>query len=141
MSTADNKKLMQDIMAALANGDGRPFRDAMADDFVWIFPGRSVWSGAWRGKEAVRKELMAQLFAQFDGTYVNHATRFIAEGDYVVVECQGHVTTKNGEIYDNTYCYVCRFESGKLKELTEYMDTALAERVLAPPVHGPGWTA
>jgi len=42
--------------------------------------------------------------------------------------------TRAGARYDNDYCYVCRFDAaGKLVALTEYMDTALAERVLAPP--------
>jgi hypothetical protein len=50
------------------------------------------------------------------------------------VECRGDVATKAGARYDNPYCYVCRFDAaGKLVALTEYMDTALAERVLAPP--------
>jgi hypothetical protein len=43
----------------------------------------------------------------------------------VVVECRGHVTTKSGKPYNNTYCYVCRFADGKLKELTDYLDTEL----------------
>jgi len=42
-----------------------------------------------------------------------------------VVECRGQVTTKSGKPYNNTYCYVCRLQDGKLKELTEYFDTQL----------------
>ena len=61
-------------------------------------------------------------------------SRFVAEDDIVVVECKGDVATKLGARYDNDYCYVCRFdEGGALLELTEYMDTALAERVLSAP--------
>ena len=38
-----------------------------------------------------------------------------------------------GDDYDNHYCYVIRFDAaGRMRELTEYMDTALCERVLAP---------
>jgi ketosteroid isomerase-like protein len=134
MSATENKKVMETVMAALARGDGRPFVDAMAEDFAWTFPGGGVWSGTWKGKERVRKELLGPLFAQFQGRYTNHAIRLVAEDDIVVVECRGEVRTKDGQEYNNAYCYVCRFEGGRLKELTEYMDTALAERVLAPPV-------
>jgi len=82
----------------------------------------------------VRPELFRPLFAQFEGSYRNRASRFVAEDDIVVVECRGDVATKAGARYDNQYCYVCRFDdAGKLVALTEYMDTALAERVLAPP--------
>jgi ketosteroid isomerase-like protein len=81
----------------------------------------------------VREQLFKPLFAQFATPYTNRALRFIAEDDHVVVECRGSVQTVRGEAYNNSYCYVCRFEGGRLRELTEYMDTALAEAVLAPP--------
>jgi len=132
--TQTHKQLMQAIFAELAKGNGRPFLDAMADDFCWRIPGTSAWSRSWEGKQSVRKELFAPLYAQFATQYTNSAQRFVAEGDTVVVECRGQVMTKSGKAYNNTYCYVCRFAEGKLKELVEYMDTALAERVLeAPP--------
>jgi len=134
MSTADNnKQLMQAVFAELERGNGRPFIDAMADDFCWDIPGTSAWSRRFEGKRAVREQLFKPLFAQFATPYTNRALRFIAEGDHVVVECRGSVQTVRGEAYNNSYCYVCRFEGGRLRELTEYMDTALAEAVLAPP--------
>lgn len=129
-----HKARMQAIMAALAQGDRRPFGNAMADDFTWVVPGTNGWSGRYEGKQAVRERLFRPLYRQFTGTYTNHATRFIAEGNMVVVECRGHVMTTSGKPYDNTYCYVCRFgDDGLLHELVEYMDTQLVAEVLAPP--------
>ena len=133
MNAVQNKETMQTIFAELEHGNGKPFVAAMADDFCWEIPGRGAWSRRFEGKQTVRDELFKPLFAQFATTYTNRALRFIAEDDLVVVECRGQVRTVRGEAYDNTYCYVCRFENGRLRELTEYMDTALAEAVLAPP--------
>ena len=133
MSTTANKQLLQHIYAALAEGDRKPFVDALADDFTWIIKGTGPWAGEWRGKAVAREQLFAPLFAQFEGRYTNSASRFIAEGDTVVVECQGNVATKSGQRYDNTYCLIYTLENGKLKQAVEYMDTALAERVLTPP--------
>jgi hypothetical protein len=125
---------MQAIMAALERGDRQPFAAAMAEDFTWVLPGHNAWSGRYEGREAVRERLFRPLFAQFTGTYTNTATRFIAEGDLVVVECRGHVMTRSGKPYANTYCYVCRFGAdGLLHELVEYMDTQLVAEVLEPP--------
>lgn len=131
--TASNKMYMQHIFAELAKGNRRPFAEAMADDFCWIITGSSSWARTYRGKAAVRTELLEPLFAQFAGEYSNSAQRFIAEEDYVVVQCRGNVTTKKGEAYNNSYCYVIRLAGGKMRELTEYMDTALTERVLVAP--------
>jgi ketosteroid isomerase-like protein len=133
-STAQhNKQIVGAIFAALAAGDRRPFADAMSDDFSWTITGHGPWARTWRGKTAVRRDLMAPLFAQFATPYSNRALRLVAEGDTVVVECRGAVTTQAGERYDNHYCYLIEMRDGRMHALTEYMDTALAERVLVAP--------
>jgi ketosteroid isomerase-like protein len=134
--SSDNKQMMQDIFTELARGNGKPFRDSMAEDFCWTIAGCSPWSKTWRGKQQVIDKLLRPLFARFADTYTSEAQRFIAEGDYVVIECRGRVTTKSGKPYHNTYCYVCRLAEGKLQELTEYMDTELAVSALGPPQVG-----
>jgi uncharacterized protein len=133
VTAADNKRLMQQIFAGLSKGDGKPFRDSLADDFRWILTGTTKWSRTYEGKRAVIDELLRPLFAQFADQYTNTAHRFIAEDDYVVVECRGRVTTKSGKPYHNSYCWVCRIADGKLVELTEYMDTALVATALGDP--------
>ncbi len=133
MSASDNKTALQVAFDALAQGDGRPFVDLWADDFSWTITGSTAWSRTYRGKETVLTELMAPLFANFATRYTNTAVRFIAEDDYVVVECRGDVTTKASEPYNNRYCYVCRMADGQLKELTEYLDTELVSKVLKAP--------
>jgi ketosteroid isomerase-like protein/uncharacterized protein YndB with AHSA1/START domain len=133
VTSADNKQLMQNAFEYLARGDGRPFADLMADDFTWTLTGKTAWSREYAGKEAVTEQLLRPLFAQFADRYRNTAQRFIAEGDWVVVQCRGSVETRRGQRYDNEYCYVCRFSGGRLVELTEYLDTELVATVLDPP--------
>ena len=133
MDTASNKRLIETIFIALAQGNRQPFAEAMADDFSWTITGHGPWARSWRGKAEVRGNLMAPLFAQFADTYRNRAQRIVAEGDTVVVECRGEVTTKAGRRYDNHYCYIIEMREGQMRALTEYMDTALAEAVLTAP--------
>jgi len=134
MTTAhDNKQRIEAIYAQLAQGNGRPFVDAMAEDFCWHMIGSTAWSGSYHGKQAVRERLLAPLMAQFADRYTSTAKRIVAEGDTVVVECQGRVTTREGKPYHNRYCMVIRMEDGLMKELTEYLDTALVETALQPP--------
>jgi len=130
MSAAENKQLMQNIFSELSKGNGKPFVESLADDFCWTIIGSTKWSRTYRGKQAVLTDLLRPLFAQFADQYTNTAHRFIAEDDYVVVECRGRVTTKSGAPYNNTYCWVCRVAGGKLQELTEYMDTELVSAAL-----------
>ena len=133
MDTASNKRLIEAIFTALAQGDRHPFAEAMADDFSWTITGHGPWARTWRGKADVRHGLMAPLFAQFADTYRNRAHRIMAEGDMVVVECRGRVMTRAGHRYDNHYCYIIEMREGRMQALTEYMDTALAEAVLVAP--------
>jgi len=133
MTASENKTLIANIMAARSRRDNAPFIAAMADDFVWRIIGSTAWSGEYVGKADVRERLLKPLYEQFTAPSSITPTRILADGDHVVVECHGDATTVSGEHYANTYCFVIRMAEGQMRELTEYMDTALVERVLKPP--------
>jgi uncharacterized protein len=131
--TNANRQRLQQIMAELDKGNGKPFVDAMADDFSWTIPGDTPWSRTYRGKQAVVSELLQPLYAQFVLPYISTTRSILADGDKVVVEFEGKVTTKAGKAYNNRYCYVFRMEGGQMKELMEYLDTALVNSALQAP--------
>jgi len=133
MDATANKRAIEAVFSALADGDGRPLNAAMTDDVVWTVMGSGPWARAYRGKAAVRDELQRPLFANFATRYRCRAERIIAEGDDVVVLASGEVTTKSGAAYHNHYCFVIRMKDGGIAAITEYMDTALVDAVLAPP--------
>jgi ketosteroid isomerase-like protein len=133
MTPTENKTLVENIMQARSRRDHAPLIAAMADDFVWRIIGSTAWSGEYVCKTEVRERLLKPLHQQFAAPSSITASRILADGDHVVVECQGDATTISGERYANTYCFVIRIAEGRLRELTEYMDTALVERVLKPP--------
>lgn len=134
MSAAANKQLLKDVFAEMARGNTTPFRDCLADDISWSFKGSTKRTMTYRGKQAVLRDLLGPIFAQFANQYTSAAERFIADEDFVVVETQGNVMANSGKTYCNKYCHVCRMRDGKIIELTEYMDTALADAALADPV-------
>jgi uncharacterized protein len=124
--TARNKQIVQDVFAEPAKGNGRPLVDGMADDFTWTMPGQGTRSGTWSGKQAVREQRLGPLFARFEGAYTNEAVRLVAE-------CRGKAATKTGKTYNNNDCFIFRLQDGKLRELTEYLDTESAAQVLGAP--------
>jgi uncharacterized protein len=133
MSSSENKQLMQHIFGELAQGNSRPLVESMADDFQWTVAGNNRWSGTFKGRDAVLNQLLAPLRAQIDGRIKTVPLRFIAEDDFVVIEARGNNTTKSGTPYNNHYCFVARVSGGKLREITEYMDTELVTSVLGDP--------
>jgi ketosteroid isomerase-like protein len=133
MSTTQNKQLLQHLYAELERGDSRPFVEKLADDFRWVIAGDSCWSRTYEGKQAVLNELFPKLRATLADRVRTRATRFIAEGDLVVVEARGNNNTRTGMPYNNSYCMIYTVRDGMLREMVEYMDTDLAIRALGDP--------
>lgn len=129
-ATVSNRERLTTVFEALAAGDSRPFVEALADDVRWEVTGTSRWSRLYDGKKSVLADFLGPIMEQFGTRYRNTARRMTAEGDRVVVECRGGVTTKAGKPYNNEYCWVFTMAGGQIKEVTEYMCTKLAESVL-----------
>ena len=133
-SSADNQRLLEHAFLETAQGRGRAFLDALADDVAWTIIGSTPWSKTYRGKQSVVKDLLQPLNAQFDAANTIIAHQFIAQDDQVVVQARGKNRTLEGKAYENTYCWVFRFAQGKVIELIEYADTDLMNSALNPPV-------
>ena len=136
MSAEANKKLIQQIFTDSANRSGTTFIDHLADDAVWVQTGQCSWSGTFKGRDEITNGLLGHLRTLLTDRPRTLAFSFIAEGDTVVVEAKGDNVTKTGERYDNDYCMIWRVENGRIKQIKEYCDSALIERVLGPfPAH------
>jgi ketosteroid isomerase-like protein len=131
MNGTENKKLLEEIFSELAKGNARPLVEAMAEDFNWTVTGTTKWSKTYAGKSTVLRELFGVLSERIDGQITTIPDRFIAEDDHVVVEAHGNNRTKSGKPYNNRYCFVFRVAGGKLKEVTEYLDTELVTVALS----------
>ena len=130
MSTTDIRQSLQAIFDGLANRDGTRFIDALADDVNWTIIGHTSWSGTFRGKEAVLRDLLTPLRGLLVERSRTVASRIIVDGDVAAVEARGHNLTRAGARYDNEYCFVFRFAGGRIAEVTEYSDTDLIVRAL-----------
>jgi uncharacterized protein len=113
MSETENKRLMENIFAAMSRGDLEPLIRAMADDMRWTWMGTDRWSHTFEGKELVVNELFAGVRETLSPSFEAVPHQFIAEGEYVVVEHSGRNTTRDGRPYHNRYCWVCRLSDGR----------------------------
>lgn len=129
VSGGDNRALLTAVFDGLAEGDPGPFYAALADDIVWRVPGSSSWSGEYRGVADLRERLFIPLRARL-GTVRSVVDRIVVEGDHAAVEFHGNNETVDGQRYDNRYVFMIRLAGGRMVEVVEYMDTALADRVL-----------
>jgi uncharacterized protein len=138
MSTQQNKQLLSGIFEAMAEGNTKPFVEAMAEDFRWRFAGEWSWARDWgETREAVRADLLGPLMAQFS-SYRSWPEEILADEDRVVVLARAEARTCRDEDYRQAYCYVFGVREGLLTEVIEYCDTALVERVLELPADASG---
>jgi ketosteroid isomerase-like protein len=130
META-NKQLLRHVYAEISKGNVQPLLDSLADDVEWTIIGSTALSGTSRGKQEVIDKLLQPIRARLaDGPIVFQPERFIAEGEYVVMQAHGRATALSGKPYNNTYCIVCRIVDGKVKEMIDYVDTELITTAL-----------
>jgi ketosteroid isomerase-like protein len=126
----DNKQIVRAAFEALEQSDPEPLIRLMGDDCDWVIEGHQTrFSRRVAGKAAVEGELLRPLFETFATPYRFTIGEIIAEGDRVVVTGRGQVRTRWGKDYDNHYCFVIRMADGRMREIREYLDTALVEAV------------
>ncbi len=128
MGAAENKELIRTMFDELSKGNAKAFLDALADDVDFKLIGSTKFSGSFDKKELVDR-VLAPLAAELEGGITMHVKRLIAEGDHVVMEGQGESITKAGEPYNNTYAQVFHIADGKIRAVTEYLDTQLVNDV------------
>ena len=127
MSAAENKQIVSKMFAELSKGNSAAFLDALADDVKFTLQGTTKFSGTFNGKQELAAKLFGPLTEALEQMIVLTPYNVIADGDYVVMQTHGKAVTKSGKPYNNSYCQIFRFVGGKVKEVTEYLDTALVE--------------
>ena len=125
MGAAENRKQIESMFAELSKGNGEGYLSNLADDIEFKIEGTTKFSGTFRGKQDVVDRLLMPLMSQLEGGLAITVDKMYADGDSVVVQAHGKSTTKSGKPYNNSYCQIFRIADGKVKSITEYLDTEL----------------
>ncbi len=129
MSIVENKKLIQDAFTAWANGDGMAFFNLLTDHATWTVMGSCPISGTYVGRQRLVEDALTPQREKLAGPPTPTVINIIAEGDTVVIQWGGKGTTKTGQPYNNSYCYVIQMENGKITRGTAYLDTELVRSI------------
>jgi ketosteroid isomerase-like protein len=128
----EHKERMREIMDAMSRGRVRPLFDAMADDVTWRWMGVNHWCRTFEGKQTVVDALFGGASETLGPSSSVEVHCIHADGDYVIVEHSGRNKMPDGRRYDNNYCWVFRFQDGRIAEVREYMDTQLVTDTFGP---------
>jgi ketosteroid isomerase-like protein len=125
-----NKQAARDHYQALGSGDVELFRSLITEDYRVVITGRSKISGTMSYDQILSYVAGAKDMTQSGFTF--DIFSMIAEDDMVASEAEGRATLADGTEFANHYVHLFRFRNGKICEVKEFSDTALAEKALLP---------
>jgi ketosteroid isomerase-like protein len=131
MGTEENRQLISEAFAAWAQGDSRPFFRLVADDVRWTVIGSTKVSGTYESRAAFNAGALGPLSERLAEPIRARVRRVLADGDHVVVQWEGHSSSRAGVPYDQTYCWVLRLADGRVVEAIAYLDTELVSAMFA----------
>jgi uncharacterized protein len=109
----NNKAILLEANAAIAEGNYEGFLSFCADDTEWTFVGDKTL----KGKEAVR-QWMATEYVEPPLNIVAH---LIAEGDFVTAVGDLTVKDADGKAVHYSYCDIWLFRDGQIVELKAFV--------------------
>lgn len=129
MSNA-HKEVVKTYFKSMGAGDVELFKSTITEDYRAVIAGYSKISGTMD-----RDEVLAFVggVPSLTKSGISFEIRCLtAEEDRVACESAGRSVMANGVEYNNQYIHLFRFRDAKIRQVTEYMDTQLAEKVLLP---------
>ena len=131
MDTEATRTLIEQFYDVLPTGDRDKLAGLLADDVVWT-PPETAPIETIRGRDAVAAELGGDTPKRiFDmKTFRLDVKKMLADGDTAVVLQSISAKTREGEQYDNDYCWVYTCRDGKIAVIDEYADTLKASRIM-----------
>lgn len=111
-----NLSKIQDFFSAYAAKDVTAVRGVMSEDIIWRIPGHHPLAGEKRGID----EVLAFFDQLAKAGFQAQPIVVVEQRDYVVDHHRGWSTVGSG--IDLTWCLVFRFDSGKIKEVTNFCE-------------------
>jgi ketosteroid isomerase-like protein len=125
-----NKQVALAFLEAMSSGDAGGMDRCITSDAVTETRGFGGVSG--RRDHAMMLATAASFRDIVPTGFRLRIDKVVAEGDIVVIEFEGDAILSNGKPYCNQYAFIFSFRDGKIRHLSEYLCTVLADRCIMP---------
>jgi ketosteroid isomerase-like protein len=126
-----SQQIRQNILDLLQKCEFRKLCDTyFADDFLWIIKGSSILSGEHHDKDEFFTNVIGRLNNVLLPDWKMHILDSYVDNDTLIVEMRGEIKAKNGEDYNNEYCWIFKFINDKITSITAYYDSLLVNKTL-----------
>lgn len=121
---------LRTIFAGLASGEPEKFFEYVDENVHWRVLGTHPLAGDYKSKKEFREATFAKLGKLFPQGLRLYTRDVLLSGNRAAVELYANATSKDGVRFPNEYCWVCRFDAGRIVEVRAYLDSALVQTLI-----------
>ncbi len=125
-----SQEYVEKVFNYLQNGENEKFFEKVADNVNWTVMGTHPLAGVYKTKQEFVYKTFIRLNKLLKDEIVLKVNNIIVEENYAVVEMISLSTALNGIPFNNTYCWIVKFENEIIVEVRAYVDSALVQKVI-----------
>jgi ketosteroid isomerase-like protein len=133
MATAEqNEAIVRNFFAVLSTGHLENIRKTLHPEASWTPMVKNVpGAGVHKPRDVIVDQFLAPVRGLFeDGDPKVKVNNIFCKGSLVCAETRALGKMKNGNTYDNLYCWVVEVRDGLIYALREYMDSAYIQSIV-----------
>ncbi len=125
-----SKDYVEKLFDYLKTGENDKFFVNVTNDVYWTVMGTHPLAGTYRTKNEFINHTFKRLNKVLHEGVILKVNNIIVKDDTAVVEMESLSTALDGKPFNNTYCWIVRFENEMIVEVRAYVDSALVQTVL-----------
>lgn len=129
MNTID-LEYVKNLFHRLKTGENDKFFDQVDENVRWRVMGTHPLAGTYNNKEDLILNTFNRLNKLLNEGVVLEVKNIIVKNNTAVVEMESISTAINNMPFNNTYCWICRFQNGIIVEVRAYVDSALVQKLI-----------
>ena len=114
----------------LKTDESDKFFEYVDDNVLWTVMGTHPLAGVYKSKNDFILNTFQRLNNLLKEGVILKVNNIIIQDNTAVVEMESLSTALNGKPFNNTYCWICRFENDIIVEVRAYVDSALVQRLI-----------
>lgn len=128
--TESNRHFIDAAFARWAAGGNGFFNEVLDENTVWTIKGSGQSAGVFRGRQAFVERAVKPFAARMSSPVKPVMRQVWADGEYVIARWDGEGVAGDGRAYKNSYVWIFRMSSGRVAEVTAFLDLAPYDDVL-----------
>lgn len=125
-----SEEYVKELFNYLKTGETDMFFSKVSDDVNWTVMGTHPLAGTYQTKQDFVKSTFERLNKVLEEGVVLKVKNILVKDSTAVVEMESLSTALNGKPFNNTYCWIVKFENKTITKVRAYVDSALVQRVL-----------